>query len=53
MATDKHTALAEVINMREATPSTMMASSIVVCHEQLAMLVGTGKPKEAVGIQVM
>ena len=67
MAGEEH-AIAEVINLLEATPSSVPSSwpaggvvadltatgpDIPALHEQLAVLVSTGKAKDAIGVQLM
>ena len=58
---EEQKALAEVLNEMEAGPSTSGTPPLLPCvggpdiptlHEQLAVLVTTGKAKEAIGVQL-
>ena len=55
MAADEQTAMNEVIQMMETEPSSSLGNGqpdIPVMREQLAILVSTGKAKEAMGVQL-
>ena len=54
MAEENDAVMAEVMNLLEAKPASLLAAApdIPALHEQLAILVSTGKCKEAIGVNL-